>query len=59
MKKAIKELEDAGQPLYPQKDIYLSKNIRCNDIQFQTTMGIVRDQSLMNFKIHADWLDLE
>jgi len=50
MNEAFKELEDAGQPLYPsQKVQWLLCGIKNDDIQVQTTMGIVRDRYLTDF----------
>jgi hypothetical protein len=50
MNEAFKELEDAGQPLYPaQKVNWLLRSIKCDDIQVQTTMGIIRDRYLTDF----------
>jgi hypothetical protein len=50
MNEAFKELEDAGQPLYPQQKVqWLLRSIKCDDIQVQTTMGIIRDRYLLDF----------
>ena len=50
MNEAFKELEDAGQPMYMQQKVqFLLKSMRCDDIQVQTTMGIVRDKYLNDF----------
>ena len=50
MNEAFQELEDAGQPLYPaQKVTWLLRSIKCDDIQVQTTMGIIRDRYLTDF----------
>lgn len=50
MNEAFKELEDAGQPMYVQQKVqFLLRSIRCDDIQVQTTMGIVRDKYLNDF----------
>jgi hypothetical protein len=50
MNEAFKELEDAGQPMFMQQKVqFLIKSMRCDDIQVQTTMGIVRDKYLNNF----------
>jgi hypothetical protein len=50
MNEAFKELEDAGQPMYEQQKVqFLLRSIRCDDIQVQTTMGIVRDKYLADF----------
>ena len=45
MNEAFKELADAGQPMYE----HLLRSIKCDDIQVQTTMGIVRDSYLTDF----------
>ena len=50
MNEAFKELEDAGQPMYMQQKVqFLLKSMRCDDIQMQTTMGIVRDKIVNDF----------
>lgn len=50
MNEAFKELEDAGQPLYEQQKVqYLLKAVKNDDIQVQTTMGIIRDRYLTDF----------
>jgi hypothetical protein len=50
MNEAFKELEDAGQPMYVQQKVqFLLRSMRCDDIQVQTTMGIVRDRYLNDF----------
>ena len=50
MNEAFKELEDAGQPMYMQQKVqFLLRSMRCDDIQVQTTMGIVRDKYLNDF----------
>jgi hypothetical protein len=50
MNEAFKELEDAGQPLYPaQKVSWLLRTNKCDDIQVQTTLGIIRDRYLTDF----------
>lgn len=50
MNEAFKELEDAGQPMYEQQKVqFLLRSMRCDDIQVQTTMGIVRDKYLTDF----------
>jgi hypothetical protein len=50
MSEAFKELEDAGQPLYEaQKVQQLLKSIKNDDIQVQTTLGIIRDRYLNDF----------
>jgi hypothetical protein len=50
MNEAFKELEDAGQPLYEtQKVQQLLKSIKNDDVQVQTTMGIIRDRYLNDF----------
>jgi hypothetical protein len=47
---AFKEIEDAGQALWEtQKITHLLKGIRNDDIQVQTTIGIVRNSFLSNF----------
>ena len=44
------EMEDAEQPLYPaQKVQRLIRGIKNDDIQVQTTIGIIRDHYLTNF----------
>jgi hypothetical protein len=50
MNEAFKELEDAGQPLYPaQKVSWLLRGVTNDDIQVQTTLGIIRDRYLTDF----------
>jgi hypothetical protein len=50
MNKAFKELEDAGQPMFMQQKVqFLLKSMRCDDIQVQTTMGIVCNKYLNDF----------
>ena len=50
MNMAFKELEDAGQSLYEaQKVQQLLKSIKNDDVQVQTTMGIIRDRYLNDF----------
>jgi hypothetical protein len=50
MNKGFKELEDVEQPMYEQQKVqFLFRSMRCDDIQVQTTMGIVRDKYLSNF----------
>lgn len=50
MNEAFKELEDAGQPLYPQQKVqWLLRGVKNDDIQVQTTMGIIRDRYLTDF----------
>ena len=51
MSEAFKELEDAGQPLYDkaQKVQQLLKSVKNDDLQVQTTLGIIQDQYLNNF----------
>jgi hypothetical protein len=50
MNEAFKELEDAGQPLYEaQKVQQLLKSIKNDNVQVQTTMGIIQDRYLNNF----------
>ena len=50
MNEAFRELQDAGQPLYEaQKVQQLLKSIKNDDVQVQTTMGIIRDRYLNNF----------
>ena len=44
------EMEDAEQPLYPaQKVQWLICGIKNDNIQVQTTIGIIRDRYLTNF----------
>ena len=44
------ELEEANVPLYEtQKVNYLLKGVKNDDIQVQTTQGIIRDRYLNNF----------
>lgn len=51
LSEAFKELEDADQPLYEaQKVNHLLKGIQNDDIQIQTTIGIVRQHFLSNFE---------
>lgn len=51
MNEAFKELEDADQPMYVQQKVqFLLRSMRCDDIQVQTTMGIVRDRYLHDFE---------
>ena len=50
MNEAFKELDDAGQPMYIQQKVQLLlRSIKCDDIQVQTTMGIIRDRYLNDF----------
>ena len=50
MNEAFKELEDAGQPLYPAQQVnFLLKNTRSDNVQVQTTLGIIRDRYLTDF----------
>ena len=50
MNEAFKELADAGQPMYVQQKVQtLLRSIKCDDIQVQTTMGIIRDRYLNDF----------
>jgi hypothetical protein len=50
MNEAFKELEDAGQPLYPaQKVKWLLRLVSNEDIQVQTPLGIIRDRYLTDF----------
>ena len=50
MKEAFMEMEDAGQPLFPQQKVrWLIRGIKNDDIQVQTTIGIIRDRYLDNF----------
>jgi hypothetical protein len=50
MNEAFKGLEGADQPMYMQQKVkFLLKSMRCDDIQLQTTMGIVRDKYLHDF----------
>ena len=51
LNEAFKELKDAGQPLWEaQKVNHLLKGIQNDDIQVQTTIGIVRRTFLSNFE---------
>lgn len=51
LNEAFKELEDAGQPLWEaQKVTHLLKGIQNDDIQVQTTIGLVRQSFLSNFE---------
>ena len=44
------EMKEAEQPLYPaQKVQWLIRGIKNNDIQVQTTIGIIRDRYLTDF----------
>ena len=50
LSEAFKELEDAGQPLWEtQKVNHLLKGITNDDIQVQTTIGIIRNSFLSDF----------
>jgi hypothetical protein len=50
MNEAFKELEDAGQPLYPQQKVqHLLRGVKNDDVQVQTTLGIIRDRYLTDF----------
>lgn len=50
MNEAFKELEDADQPLYAaQKVQWLLRGVTNDDIQVQTTLGIIRDRYLTDF----------
>jgi hypothetical protein len=50
MNEAFRELADAGQPMYVQQKVQLLlRSIKCDDIQVQTTMGIIRDRYLNDF----------
>ncbi len=50
MNEAFKELEDAGQPMCEQQKVhFLLCSMRCDDVQVQTTIGIVHDKYLSNF----------
>jgi hypothetical protein len=50
LNEAFTEMEDAEQPLYPaQKVQWLIRGIKNDDIQVQTTIGIIRDRYLTNF----------
>jgi hypothetical protein len=50
LNEAFKELEDAGQALWEtQKVIHLLKGIQNDDIQVQTTIGIVQNSFLSDF----------
>jgi hypothetical protein len=50
MNEAFKELEDAGQPLFEtQKVNWLLRGIKNDDIQVQTTIGIIRNSFLSDF----------
>jgi len=50
LNEAFMELEDAEQPLYPaQKVQWLIRGIKNDDIQVQTTIGIIRDRYLTSF----------
>jgi hypothetical protein len=43
MNEAFMELEDAGQPLFPQQKVqWLIRGVKNDDIQVQTTIGIIR-----------------
>jgi hypothetical protein len=47
MNEAFKELDDAGQLMYVQQKVQLLlRSIKCDDVQVQTTMGIIRDRYL-------------
>ena len=50
MNAAFKELADAGQPMFVQQKVQLLlRSMKCDDIQVQTTMGIIRDRYLHDF----------
>ena len=50
MNEAFMELEDAGQPLFPQQKVqWLIRGVKNDDIQVQTTIGIIRDRYLNDF----------
>ena len=50
LNEAFMEMEDAKQPLYPaQKVQWLIRGIKNDDIQVQTTIGIIRDRYLTSF----------
>ena len=50
MNKAFKEVEDVGQSFYEmQKVQWLVCGVTNDDIQVQTTMGIIRDRYLTDF----------
>jgi len=50
MNEAFKELDDAGQPMYVQQKVpLLLLSIKCDNIQVQTAMGIIRDRYLNDF----------
>ena len=50
LNEAFMELEESNMPLYEsQKVNYLLKGVKNDDIQVQTTLGIIRDRYLSNF----------
>ncbi len=50
MNETFKELEDAGQPLYPSQNVqWLLCGVKNDNNQVQTTIGIIRDQYLTVF----------
>jgi hypothetical protein len=50
LNEAFMEMEEAEQPLYPaQKVQWLIRGVKNDDIQVQTTIGIIRDRYLTNF----------
>lgn len=50
LNEAFMEMEEAEQPLYPaQKVQWLICGVKNDDIQVQTTIGIIRDRYLANF----------
>jgi hypothetical protein len=50
LNEAFMEMEDAEQPLYPaQKVQWLIRGVKNDDIQVQTTIGIIRDRYLTSF----------
>jgi hypothetical protein len=50
LNEAFMEMEEAEQPLYPaQKVQWLIRGIKNDDIQVQTTIGIIRDRYLTDF----------
>jgi hypothetical protein len=57
MNERFKELEDAEQPLFETQRVnWLLRGIKNNDIQMQTTIGIIRNSCLSNFD--SAWLTL-
>jgi hypothetical protein len=51
LNEAFMEMEEAKQPLYPAQTVnWLLMGIKNDDIEVQTTCGIIRDHYLTNFE---------